>query len=223
MFTGLVETIGRIERKTATGAGVRLKIDIGPASVDARAGDSIAVNGVCLTISTLAGTVADFDAVRETIEKTTLRGATAGTRVNIERAIAAGGRFGGHFVQGHIDAVAELIDRTNDALNVRLRFRAEPDVLRQIVPKGSIAINGVSLTIATATATDFSVALIPETLQRTTLNDLAPGARVNIELDILGKYARAAVERILLRAADAGSPAGPNADRDWLRRLGWDA
>ncbi|MFH1377777.1 MAG: riboflavin synthase [Planctomycetota bacterium] len=222
MFTGLVETIGRVQRISPSGAGARIAVDVGPAADGTITGDSISINGVCLTVATLSGTVASFDAVRETLNRTTLGGLKPGNSVNIERALAVGDRLGGHFVQGHIDSVATLVDSMSRALDTILRFSADADSLRQIAPKGSIAINGVSLTVASVSDADFSVALIPETLKRTTLGALQRGEPANIELDIIGKYVRASLDAIFKGSAQTPTDAlGPNADREYLRRLGW--
>lgn len=186
--------------------GSRLKIDIGPLAADAKLGDSIAVDGVCLTVSSLQGSLADFDAVPETLRRTTLGNFSPGTSVNLEASLQAGAKLGGHFVQGHVDVVADVQNTVEGGRwaewHFRLRDRAYAD---QIVEKGSIAIDGISLTVAGCSPKegDFWVALIPETLARTTLSKKRNGSTVNIETDILGKYVLAAMKSQLNAAPRA--------------------
>ena len=192
MFTGLVETIGVVRAVSSTAAGRRLEIDLGAVVAEGvQLGDSISVSGCCQTVAALKGTVAAFEAVPETLSRTTLGRLKAGDRVNLERSLAVGQRMGGHFVQGHIDGVARLAERREQGGEKLWVFEAQKALLDQmvfLVVKGSIAVDGVSLTLAEVTAGGFSVALIPTTLNQTTLGDLKVGQAANIETDILGKY-----------------------------------
>jgi riboflavin synthase len=187
MFTGIIQQVGTITAVTATAAGARLTIELGKLSSGLKLGDSIAVNGVCLTAAAIAGSAASFDVVRETLSRTTLGLLRAGAKVNLEPAVRADGALDGHIVQGHVDGTAQVrrIDRRGQYL---VEFSCERELTDLMVPKGSVAINGVSLTLADVGEGRFSVALIPTTLGETTLADLAVGSAVNIETDIIGKY-----------------------------------
>ena len=204
MFTGLVEAMGAVRAVSSTAAGRRLEIDLGAVVAEGtRLGDSISVSGCCQTVAALNGTVAAFEAVPETLGRTTLGTLKAGDRVNLERSLAVGGRMGGHFVQGHIDGLARLTERREQGGEKLWVFEAQKALLDQmvfLVSKGSIAVDGVSLTLAEVTAGGFSVALIPTTLSETTLGDLKVGQAANIETDILGKY----VLKYLGAAGDGG-------------------
>ena len=151
-------------------------------------GDSVAVNGVCLTATGVTGTTFRAQAMNETLSRSALGDLDAGGRVNLELALRAGDRLGGHFVQGHVDAVGTILEVTQDGFSRRVRIGAAPGLLRYVVQKGSITVDGVSLTVADIDDQSFAVALIPETLQRTTLGGAQPGTRVNLEVDVLAKY-----------------------------------
>jgi len=201
MFTGIVEATGMV-RAVESGCDVaRLGIephgDIGGAKV----GDSIAVSGVCLTVARLAGKQFEADLTTETLARTTLGALRPGDTVNLERPVAVGGRLGGHMVQGHVDGVGRVLRHTVQGESSWLETEAPPSVARYIVEKGSIAVDGVSLTVAAIDGVRFTVCLIPHTCAVTTLGALAPGARVNLEVDILAKY----VERLLVAYAPAGA------------------
>jgi riboflavin synthase len=200
MFTGLIEAVGRIERVQRLGDSMRISVDLGPICADCRAGDSIAVNGACLTIAEIAGSIATFDVSGETLSKATLGKLTAGTIVNIERAMKADGRFGGHFVQGHIDGTARIenIDRRGEFW--RIYFAAEADLLEQMVNKGSVAVDGISLTVAGIDQNGFEVAVIPETIKRTNLKNSKAGDIVNIETDLIVKTVKKHLGTILPKA-----------------------
>jgi riboflavin synthase len=192
MFTGLVQALGEITAKRAQGQAVRLVVRApGPAS-EARIGDSVAVNGCCLTVVEIDGETLAFDVIPETLDRTSIGAQDVGGVVNLELPLRPTDRLGGHFVQGHVDAVGEMTGKTASGDgDVRLRFTI-PDALRgHIVEKGSIAIDGVSLTVASVDADGFSVALIPHTLEVTNLGRMEPGAPVNLEGDILAKYVAA--------------------------------
>jgi len=200
MFTGLIETIGAVRACRATSAGRRIEIDLGPAAEGVHLGDSINVSGCCQTVAQLHGAVAAFDAVPETLRLTTLGELRSGGRVNLERSLAVGSPLGGHFVTGHVDGTARLAERRRQQGERLWVFAADRKLLGQMVPKGSVAVDGVSLTLVDVGESTFSVALIPTTLERTTLGGLEVGARANVETDILGKY----VLRYLGAAAGGG-------------------
>lgn len=194
MFTGLVQSVGTVSASTPTPAGRRLEIDPGPWDHRPAAGESICVAGACLTQSgPFAGTLV-FDVIPETLRQTTLGRLTPGAAVNLERSLAAGDLVGGHFVQGHIDGLGTVED-VSGGDEYRLRVAAPPEVAAFLVPKGSIAIEGVSLTIASIDGDSFEVALIPTTLAETTLGALAAGDTVNLEADSLAKTVAALLER----------------------------
>ena len=199
MFTGLIETTGRVERVSARAGAKRLAIrsDLPPASL--HDGDSVAVDGVCLTITRRAGKVFEADAVAETLARTTLGELRAGSPVHLERALALGDRLGGHLVQGHVDAVAKVRSVRRRGADVRLRVEV-PAALRGLVAyKGSIALQGVSLTVAAAGRGWLEVALVPTTLDKTRLGSLGKGDRLNVEVDLLARYLEALMrERGLL-------------------------
>ncbi|MCW3012873.1 MAG: riboflavin synthase, alpha subunit [Solirubrobacterales bacterium] len=188
MFTGLVEDLGSVAAVDATADGARLTVRTRLAA-ELGAGDSIAVNGVCLTAVELTPEGFTADVMNETLDRSSLGAATGGSPVNLELALRADGRLGGHIMQGHVDGVGTVAAITPDGLARRISIAAGPELLRYVVEKGSIAIDGVSLTVATVDDEQFSVSLIPETLARTTLGATAPGDRVNLEVDIMAKYA----------------------------------
>lgn len=193
MFTGIVEEIGEVVDAHRTGEVLVLRVQGPTVAADARPGDSIAVGGVCLTVAgAVDGATFTLELVPETLARTSLAGVAVGTRVNLERAVAVGGRLGGHIVQGHVDGVGELLSRAPGARSDELRFTLPPAVARYVVEKGSITVDGVSLTVAATDGRTFTVALIPTTLAHTTLGALAPGAPVNLEVDVVAKY----VERL---------------------------
>ncbi len=190
MFTGIVQHVGRVTDVSATSAGKRLRIDLGPLAEALAPGASLAVDGVCLTASAVAGAEAEFDAVPETLGRTTLGPLVCGSRVNLERPLAAGDPLDGHIVLGHVDGTARVVrvDRSTSGHVVHLAAAAE--LTGQMVPKGSVALAGVSLTIADLGEGRLSVALVPATLQRTTFGELRSADLVNVELDVIGKYVR---------------------------------
>ncbi|MEX0716033.1 MAG: riboflavin synthase [Planctomycetaceae bacterium] len=198
MFTGLVEARGTVCEMHPAGDAAQLAVEVPPALTEsARLGDSLAINGCCLTVVAIEGNRLAFDAGSETLTRTNLGALAAGDAVNLERPLAADGRLGGHFVQGHIDGTGtvERLDRAGEWIT--MWFRVPPPLARQMVSKGSVAVDGISLTLVDVEADRFSVALIPHTLEVTTLGTRQIGDRVNIETDILGKY----VEKMLAGAA----------------------
>jgi riboflavin synthase len=188
MFTGLVETVGIIDSLVPDGPGVRLKVRAGVVAADAKLGDSIAVNGCCLTVVERVGEILGFDAGSETLSRTNLGKLVPGSRVNLERSLKVGDRLGGHYVSGHIDATGTLEEINLEGAWAFYWFRVPPELTRQMARKASIAVDGVSLTLVDVQASRFSVALIPHTLEATTLGKLIPGDAANIETDILAKY-----------------------------------
>lgn len=189
MFTGIIQHIGAVRgTSAAAGGGLRLRVDVGPLADGLALGDSVAVDGVCLTACRISGGEAEFDAVAETVSRSTLSSLRAGAKVNLERPLQAGGRLDGHIVQGHVDGVAEVsrIDAAGGQWTVELSCGRE--LTDEMVVKGSVAIAGVSLTLTAAGEGRFAVALIPTTRQRTTLGELRVGTRVNVETDVIGKY-----------------------------------
>ena len=205
MFTGIIEEIGTMQRIAKQGQAMVLTIEASKVTEDVHLGDSIAVNGVCLTVIAFSRTSITVDVMPETFRRTTLKALNPGSAVNLERAMAAGGRFGGHIVQGHVDAVGTVRERLNDENAVVFRIEPdEPAVMRYIVSKGSITIDGISLTVVDVTDRDFTVSIIPHTLAETVLKHRVPGSMVNLETDIIGKY----VER-LLQSGYSTPPAAP--------------
>ena len=190
MFTGIIEAVGMVRSVRSAAAGKVVGIDLGLLGQGSGAGDSIAINGVCLTISRLSGSVADFDVSAETLARSTIGGLQAAGVVNMERAMPADGRFGGHIVLGHVDGTAriEAIDRRGDFCE--MRFAAAAELLDEMVAKGSVAVDGISLTIASLDEKGFSIALIPTTLKETALGAAKVGDVVNIETDMLIKAVR---------------------------------
>lgn len=194
MFTGLVEEVGTVRSVTPVGDGAQVVIESSTVLDDATIGASIAVNGCCLTVVEMDHESWTADAVPETLDRTTIGALRAGDRVNLERPLAANGRYGGHVVQGHVDATAGItaIDELDDG-SFRYTFELPAGIADYVVEKGSIAVDGISLTVAAVDATSFSVAVIPHTHEVTTLGSRTVGARVNLEADVLAKY----VERLV--------------------------
>jgi len=191
MFAGIVEARGRVHALRAEPPGVRLVVAAPEIAEGTRVGDSIAVNGCCLTVVAMASPLLEFDAGEETLRRTNLGRATAGSEVNLERSLVVGARLGGHFVAGHIDAVGTVDQRHDTQEWSTFWFRVPPELTRQMASKGSIAVDGVSLTLVAVEPKRFSVALIPHTLRATTLGARLPGDLVNVETDILAKYVAA--------------------------------
>ncbi|RKY13724.1 MAG: riboflavin synthase [Planctomycetota bacterium] len=187
MFTGIIETIGIVRQARPSGNQMRLAIDLNRIADGTNLGDSIAVNGVCLTVCQLNGTVAEFDVSTETVRKTTLISLKTSSPVNLERAMSAQGRFGGHIVQGHIDGLGKIAAVRKQADFAQFRFEVPKELIAQIVLKGSVAVDGVSVTVAKMDAAGFEVAVIPTTLKETTWHQAKVGDAVNIETDILVK------------------------------------
>jgi len=192
VFTGLIEDVGSVESIERTGDGARLRISTQLASQVAD-GDSIAVNGCCLTATATADGQFETEAMNQTLTLTALDGIEEGSRVNLELALQVSDRLGGHIVQGHVDGVGTVVSVEDDGFAQRLRVELPTQLLRYVVPQGSITLNGVSLTVADLGESWAEVSLIPETLERTNLGGAEPGSKLNVECDIVAKY----VERLV--------------------------
>ena len=192
MFTGLVQGVGSVAGIERSSDGARITIAT-PLVAELAAGDSISINGVCLTAVALRDDSFAADAMNETLERTSLGDLALGSPVNLELPLRATDRLGGHVVQGHVDGLGEVLERRDDGFARRIRIGAPPEVLRYVVEKGSIAVDGVSLTVTAVDDRSFTVSLIPETLQRTNLGGIDAGRQVNLEVDVLAKY----VERLI--------------------------
>lgn len=195
MFAGLIEEIGKVLWIRATDKGTQLEIAAPRIAKKARTGDSVAANGCCLTLSAHRGEQLTFDLLQETIDRTNLRALRRESFVNLERALAVGGRIGGHFVQGHIDCVSPIVAFAESGADFRLEIELPSEFARYVVNKGSISVNGISLTVAEVLPTSFVVWIIPHTKRHTNLDRAQAGDLLNLEFDILAKY----VERMLPR------------------------
>lgn len=198
MFTGLIRSVGSVGRVQRGSSALRLVIDAPDLLGMVRPGDSVAVNGACLTAAAVDPRLV-FDVVTETILRTVLAELTPGRRVNLEPALAVGDRLGGHFVNGHVDGVGTVRALQREQGQTLLTVAAGPDIMRDVLLKGSIAVDGVSLTVAELVGDSFGVALVPFTLEHTTLGEVAVGGRVNLETDLIGKWVRRVLET---RSAD---------------------
>jgi riboflavin synthase len=192
MFTGLISDVGSVERVDSGPEGARLRIATELAG-ELSEGDSVAVNGACLTAATVDANAFEADVMNQTLERTSLGPLRVGGRVNLELPLRASDRLGGHLVQGHVDGTGEVAAVAQDGFARRLTVVAAPELRRYVVERGSVAVDGVSLTVAALTGEGFEVSLVPETLERTTLGDAVPGTVVNLELDVVARY----VERLL--------------------------
>lgn len=192
VFTGLVADLGEVQEAANGEGGVRMAVRSGLAAELAE-GDSVAVNGVCLTAVDVAGDRFTTDVMHETLRRSSLAGVRRGSRVNLELALRAGDRMGGHVVQGHVDGVGEVVGVADDGFARLVSVSAPPALLRYLVVKGSVAVDGVSLTVAALGDDRFTVSLVPETLRRTTLGDAVVATPVNVEVDVIAKY----VERLV--------------------------
>jgi len=193
VFTGIVRELGAVEALDGGKDGVRLRVRAPETAAQAAVGDSVALNGVCLTVTGIDGGALFFDAVPETLSRSTLGRAREGLSMNVEPALRAGEPLGGHIVQGHVDGVGRVRAVEPEGEGARVEIEAGPELLRYCVEKGSIAVEGVSLTVASLAEDTFAVALIPHTLAVTTLGALGPGDEVNLEVDVVAKY----VERLI--------------------------
>ena len=218
MFTGIVEEIGEVRNIKRGAKSARLTIKGSVVLQDARLGDRIAVNGVCLTVTDMDTSAQTFsaDVMAESMRRTALGTLTVGSRVNLERAMAANGRFGGHIVSGHIDGTGTIREMKREDNAVWVTVDADAGILRYIIEKGSIAIDGISLTVAYVDDTCFKVSIIPHTASETTLLSKKAGDLVNLENDVIGKY----VEKLMHRA-DVSEKTGSRLDADFLMKHGY--
>jgi riboflavin synthase alpha subunit len=207
VFTGIVEAVGRVAAIEPAGDLVRLAVDAAQIAEGVRIGDSVAVNGGCLTVTRLEAGRFHFEAVRETLDRTALGALRVGHRVNLERALRAGARLDGHIVQGHVDGTGRVRGLARRGRDVRLAVDCGREIRDSLVEKGSVAIDGVSLTVVGVDAKGFDVALIPHTLEATTLGERRAGDTVNLEADVLAKYVRRYVERVLKSSSTSSARA----------------
>ncbi|HEX6511235.1 MAG TPA: riboflavin synthase [Chloroflexota bacterium] len=194
MFTGIVEELGTVAAIRVTEAGGRLTLQAPKVSDRLRIDESVATNGVCLTVVAVHGQAFEVDLAPETLSRNNVGGLREGDRVCLERSVTLATRLGGHLVQGHVDGTAEIVSAEPEGIQRTIRFQAAPDVLRYIVPKGFVALDGASLTVVECGATTFSIALIPHSAELTTLGFKQPGDRVNVEVDMIAKYVERFVE-----------------------------
>ncbi|MHC4111841.1 MAG: riboflavin synthase [Planctomycetota bacterium] len=213
MFTGLIEQVCVVKSGRRSGDSMELAIDLGKMAGESKIGDSITISGACLTVSRLTGNLATFDVSGETLAKSNLGRLTAGSKVNVELSMKIGDRFGGHIVQGHVDGVATIKAIEKHDKFVDISFEVEGELVGQMVVKGSVAVDGISLTIASVEGSSFRVAIIPETLKRTTLGEARIGDVVNIETDIISKTIKKQLENIL--------PQGQTLTVEKLKQLGF--
>ena len=191
MFTGIIEGLGTIkkfDKKTKTRSAAKMKIDLGGLAKGLKVGHSVAINGVCLTVTKVSKTQAEFEMINETLRKTDLGSLESGNKVNIERSLKVGDRMEGHFVLGHVDNTGKIIKIEKMPKEIKIWIEISKDLARHIVKKGSIAIDGISLTLVDVIKNKISVCIIPHTMKITNLNSKKIGDKVNIETDILGKY-----------------------------------
>lgn len=217
MFTGIIEETGTIKKVIGSGESGSIEIRASKVLEDAKIGDSIAVNGVCLTVTSMQGDGFTADVMAETLRRTNLGDLSIGSKVNLERAMAADGRFGGHIVAGHIDGTGEIVSLKPEGNAVWVTVAADREILRLIVPKGSITIDGISLTVAYVDASVFKVSVIPHTGEETTLLKKKPGDRVNLENDIVGKY----IERLMQPFGQEKEKIQSSITMDFLRENGF--
>ena len=215
MFTGIIESTGSIVSTTQVGGDLRVIVDVADMDIgEVKLGDSIAVNGVCLTAVAFDSNSFTADVSNETISLTSLQYMKQGSSVNLERALTPTSRLGGHLVSGHVDGLGELIDMSEDARSWRLRIRAPEDLKRYIATKGSITVDGISLTVNAIDDAVFELNIVPHTWERTIIQHYKPGQKVNLEVDLIARY----LERLLLNMPE---DAAPTISEDLLRRSGF--
>lgn len=217
MFTGIIEAIGSIRAMTPKGGDVRVHVATGKLDLaDVKLGDSIAVNGICLTAVELPGDGFWADVSRETLTRTAFVDLRVGTRVNLEKALTPTSRLGGHLVSGHVDGVGEIVARADNARAIQFRVRAPAELAKYIAFKGSITVDGVSLTVNAVDGAEFELTIVPHTLQETIMADYQAGRRVNLEVDLLARY----LERLLL-GDKAAEPAASGITASFLAEHGY--
>lgn len=210
MFTGIVEETGAIEQIIQGSKSCVLKISAHKIFDDLKIGDSIAVNGICLTVTSFSAPYFNADVMPETMRRTSLAGLSKGSRVNLERAMQLNGRFGGHIVSGHIDGTGTVASMIREDNAIWVKINADSSILTYIIEKGSVTLDGISLTVAEVTNSSFTVSIIPHTAAETTLCDRKPGDKINIECDIVGKY----IHKLMQKNSSG-------IDEDFLRRCGF--
>jgi riboflavin synthase len=215
VFTGIISEVGTVADVKRIGGGIRLSVDGRETAGSLRRGDSIAVNGVCQTVVALAGNAFTVEAVEETLSKTTMGDLRPGDRVNLESPLRVGDQLGGHFVQGHIDGVGVIRAVRPLSTSTLLEVEISEELVRYVIPIGSIALDGISLTVASLRANRVIVSIIPHTLKHTTLDAAAPETRVNVECDLLGKY----IENLILHSKGVPSE---RINQEMLRRWGYE-
>ncbi|GMR03824.1 MAG: riboflavin synthase [Gammaproteobacteria bacterium] len=216
MFTGIVQSVGRIASIEKSGEDMRLRIDAGTLDLtDVKIGDSISVSGVCLTVVDLSGRILACDVSAETLSRSSFSRMQAGDKLNLEKALTPAGYLGGHFVSGHVDGVGRVLERRDAGRSVQLRVEVPPKLSKYIAEKGSICIDGVSLTVNSVSDSEFEVNLVPHTLKETTLGEFKTGREVNIEVDILARY----LERLFLNKETTKPVSAITAD--FLERYGF--
>lgn len=216
MFTGIIQAIGTITRIEPRGGDCRLTVATGKLPFeDVKLGDSIAVSGVCLTVVELGDRLFAADVSRETLSRTTLGEAKVGTHVNLELALLPTTRLGGHLVSGHVDGIGTVVDKHSDARSVRFMIETPSDLAKYIAEKGSVCVEGISLTVNEVNGNRFGVNIVPHTLAETTLGETVTGRRVNLEVDIIARY----LERLLL--GDRAAESGPVITEELLRNTGF--
>ncbi len=217
MFTGIIEELGTVKAVKKGAKSAELSIEGNKIFDDIHLGDSIAVNGVCLTVTEYSGNIFKADVMNETLMRSSLGSLKTGSKVNLERAMAANGRFGGHIVSGHIDGTGVISDLTKDDIAVWVTIKTTPEILRLIVEKGSIAIDGISLTVARVSEIDFAVSIIPHTGANTTLLMKSKGDVVNLENDITGKY----IEKLLGLTKEQKTKSESKITHEFLTKYGF--
>lgn len=215
MFTGIIEEVGTVKKMQRGKNSVVLTIGATQVMEGTRMGDSIAVNGICLTVTDLHGDSFSADVMHETMNRSSLAKLTVGQRVNLERAMPANGRFGGHIVSGHVDGTGQIVDIRQDDVAVWYTIAAGAEMMRYIVEKGSIAVDGISLTVARVKQDAFAVSTIPHTVRNTVLRDKSLGDTVNLECDVIGKY----VEKLMQKAPENEQKS--TITRDFLTKYGF--
>lgn len=218
MFTGIIEAVGTIRAIEPRGGDVRLHVATGKLDLsDVKLGDSIATNGVCLTAVALPGDGFVADVSTETLARSTLKGLTVGTRVNLEKALQPTSRLGGHIVSGHVDGIGEVVRRETSARAVLFRVRAPKELAKYIAEKGSITTDGISLTVNGVHGAEFDLTIVPHTVQETNISDWQPGTLLNLEVDVIARY----LERLLLGEKAAESAGGSNITLAFLAENGF--
>lgn len=219
MFTGIIEAIGSVSQMQDKGGDLRLTLDVGKLNMnDVALGDSIAVNGVCLTVIEMSGSRFSADVSAETLRLTSLGKLGTGSPVNLEKALTLQTRLGGHMVSGHVDALGKILERRDDARSIWFKVEAPANLAKYIVHKGSITVDGTSLTVNAVDGNEFELNIVPHTAQETIMSGYQPGTEINLEVDIIGRY----LERLLLgeKAAEKGVT-GHGVDRELLQKAGF--